>query len=136
MTEVTLTSLHAGHLFAETFSIIVPAMPGQNVGEEPLIYYKSVLLGRATIMAERTFQFHQIRNALSYLVCGKSAPTLAAQLKHQFPDIDINRETLFQHIIFKWEHRDIDQHNSLLLEYWKEIERDFAKDKIDRQWAA
>lgn len=133
MNEVTLTSLHAGHLFAETFSIIIPALPGTIVGEQPLIYYKSVLMGRATVMAERTFQFHQIRNALSYLVCGKSAQTLAAQLKHQYPETEIGRETLFQHIIFKWEHRDIDQHNSLLLEFWKDVERDFNKDKTDRQ---
>ena len=98
------------------------------IGAEHEIILNEVVLGIARIYAVRTFNFKDIRDALSWLDAGMSAAQFAGMLKNMYTKKFTNGmedTTQFDHIVYHWIKRTKDGVDKIMNAQYERITDNF-----------
>lgn len=112
-----------GKLFCDTYSDLRLHDPEKFYrGAIIQVYYQNMQMGTVQVMAVRTITFKQITDVLSYLVCGKPAAYLAAQLRSYYEntDTELTADTKFDHVVLQYTSRNLESHAYQLQEWWNQ----------------
>jgi len=81
------------------------------------VHYKNKTIGTAQVMAVRTFEFKQIRDALAFLDCGKPSYYLASLLQKFYGPLQ--PQDKLDHIVLKYTNRNIELQEQMIKDWWQ-----------------
>lgn len=107
-------------LFLEFFSCIrLHDAEKFKTGNVLEIVLKGQVLGTAEVMAVKPFPFKNLNDVVAFLDNGKPMQYLAAAIKNMIPDV--KEETLLDHVVLRYETRDLDAQATLLMSWWQDV---------------
>jgi hypothetical protein len=120
MGSINFSQQWGGKIFMDTFGTVRPHDPERFYEGKVLdVLYKKQEMGKAEIVAIRTFEFKQIRDVLSFLDTGRPAHYLAGLLQ-RFYGNSLQPDSKLDHIVLRYTCRNITNQGILITQWWDE----------------
>lgn len=120
--QLNFSEIHGGKVFNDQFGTVrLWEAERFIVGNDFEILVRNQSMGYAKVVAERVFDYSQIRDVLAFLETGKSTYYLAAILLNIYggKEKQLPGDTKFVHVVLQYTNRNIDNQSILIKDWWQ-----------------